>query len=133
MIDAARFWKHVDVLTNDCDSCWIWTGAVRDDGYGRFFVGNKERRAHWVAWEIRLGSPPPREYKLIRKCVRADCVRHWELGGKRRKLSRVHLEEIRASRLGCSVLAKKYRVHRHSIWRHRVRTDATGYPNLGRV
>nr|AAS20142.1 hypothetical protein [Paenarthrobacter aurescens] len=35
--DEARFWHKVikGPRTNDC---WLWTGAVGDDGYGRYWI-----------------------------------------------------------------------------------------------
>ncbi|WP_420367101.1 hypothetical protein [Curtobacterium sp. L1-20] len=30
-----RFWSHVVKGPAPAD-CWIWTGAIGDDGYGRF-------------------------------------------------------------------------------------------------
>lgn len=32
-----RFWSHVVKGPNRSD-CWIWTGAIGDDGYGRFWL-----------------------------------------------------------------------------------------------
>jgi hypothetical protein len=32
-----HFWSHVVQGPAPAD-CWIWTGAVGDDGYGRFWV-----------------------------------------------------------------------------------------------
>lgn len=35
--EAARFFSHV-VKDSDPSGCWIWTGAISDDGYGRFWI-----------------------------------------------------------------------------------------------
>ncbi|MCU1632019.1 MAG: hypothetical protein JWM61_671 [Micrococcaceae bacterium] len=35
--EADRFWEKV-VKGPRPQGCWIWTGAVADDGYGRFWV-----------------------------------------------------------------------------------------------
>ena len=127
MIDANRFWLRVDVQSNDCDACWIWKGAVRDDGRGRFWdLFGDEIRAHRAAWEVRFGSPPPNGYKLVQKCPNWECVRHWELGEKARKLSRKALEEIQSSSLSDRTLGKRFRVHRNTICWHRRRTSCAG-------
>ncbi|WP_166502336.1 MULTISPECIES: HNH endonuclease signature motif containing protein [Rhodococcus erythropolis group] len=43
---ADRFW---DKILNSPEDCWLW-GAYRDrDGYGQFWDGNRQVRAHrWV-------------------------------------------------------------------------------------
>lgn len=49
-----RFWAKVDQRTHENDGCWIWTGALSDEGYGNFSIvlDGRERtvRAHRVAW-----------------------------------------------------------------------------------
>ena len=35
--DVERFWKYV-VKGPDAGDCWLWSGAVGDDGYGRFWT-----------------------------------------------------------------------------------------------
>lgn len=46
----ARFWAKVDKRGD----CWIWTGALSDEGYGNFSIALAGRRrvvrAHRVAW-----------------------------------------------------------------------------------
>jgi hypothetical protein len=36
--DVERFYSHV-LKGPDPDSCWLWLGAISDDGYGRFWIG----------------------------------------------------------------------------------------------
>lgn len=33
--DVERFWTHVVKGPRETD-CWIWTGAIADDGYGQY-------------------------------------------------------------------------------------------------
>lgn len=35
--EQERFWSHV-VKRPEAEDCWFWTGAVSDDGYGRFWI-----------------------------------------------------------------------------------------------
>ena len=35
--DVARFYSHV-LKGPHPDSCWLWLGAISDDGYGRFWI-----------------------------------------------------------------------------------------------
>ena len=54
-----RLWRRVTKTT----SCWLWSGAVCKDGYGRigFYSGGKQfyTRTHRIAWEITYGEIPP--------------------------------------------------------------------------
>jgi hypothetical protein len=44
-----RFWSYV-VKGPSLDDCWIWTGAIAEDGYGRF----------WTHTDTgQKGLPPP--------------------------------------------------------------------------
>lgn len=47
------FWKFV----NKTDSCWIWTGNVRN-GYGRFSIKSDGIFAHRYSWQLCRGSIP---------------------------------------------------------------------------
>ena len=135
MIDEARFWRHVTLLDDSCDACWIWVGAMRDDGRGKFWDGSQRRviRAHWAAWELQHGSRVPKGHRLEQQCAQPQCVRHWKLGGKTRKLSTKDLAEIAKSLLGPTALAKRFGVHRRTVWRARLRTDVTQQTSGGRV
>lgn len=56
--DEARFWKHVDKVS-DPDGCWLWTKAVdQRGGYGAFGLGSTIKRAHRVAWVLTKGPIP---------------------------------------------------------------------------
>jgi hypothetical protein len=50
--EVARFWRHVVKGPGERD-CWIWVGAIGDDGYGRFWTTRDGRarvlRPHRVA------------------------------------------------------------------------------------
>jgi hypothetical protein len=81
MTSLERFKQHVVFLDDSDDSCWIWTGALRDDGRGRTWVEGREneRRAHRVAWEFLNGQSLPRGMRLVPECSHPQCVRHWRL------------------------------------------------------
>lgn len=36
--------------------CWLWTGAINPEGYGRIRVGNKTMQAHRYSYEKAKGS-----------------------------------------------------------------------------
>jgi hypothetical protein len=57
---SERFWSKVD----KSGSCWLWTGAKNEHGYGLFNVRKRSKLAHRIAWELAHGEPA------------ADCVLH---------------------------------------------------------
>lgn len=50
-----RFWSKVD----KSGACWLWTGALDADGYGRWDVAYKHWRAHRYAWVLEHGEVTP--------------------------------------------------------------------------
>lgn len=54
--------------------CWLWTGASRDDRYGRFGVDAKTHRyAHRFSWELAHGTIPD-GMLVCHKCDTPSCV-----------------------------------------------------------
>lgn len=73
-----RFMAKVD-MTPDC---WVWTGAVATNGYGRFMWAPGEvRQAHRAAYELAIG-PIPSGHVVRHRCDNRICVRpsHLETG-----------------------------------------------------
>jgi len=52
---AERFWAKVEKRS---DGHWLWLASLYHDGYGKFSVDGKHRRAHRVAWELCVGPIP---------------------------------------------------------------------------
>lgn len=73
-----RFWSKVLKGPGPGD-CWLWTGAVADDGYGRFFLRQDGRdtsvRPHRYAFELATGSPLAEGDVLRHICNIPICVR----------------------------------------------------------
>jgi hypothetical protein len=84
MTVQARFWSKVDTR----DDCWRWTGTRTTDGYGWFWSGRRNIRAHRVAWEITAGSEIPSGMKVLHSCDDRLCVNpgHLRLGTQRDNL-----------------------------------------------
>ena len=77
----ATFWENVTPGAAD-DECWLWSGTVSADGYGRFSMsadGGRQRRlaAHRVAYELEVGPIPEGltlDHVRARGCVHRHCV-----------------------------------------------------------
>ena len=80
-----RFWTAVQ----RCDHtpwclycCWLWTGALRKDGYGVIWYDGKQRQAHRISWEIHNQRPFPgttRREVILHLCNHPTCVNPWHL------------------------------------------------------
>jgi len=75
---AERFWRHV-VKGPGASDCWIWTGAVGDDGYGRFWVpqpdgGQRAMRPQRWLFEHLTGIALHPRVLLLHACDVPLCV-----------------------------------------------------------
>lgn len=76
----ARFWLRVNKngpipeRYPELGPCWLWTGAVfGEKEYGQFWLAQRNRRAHMVAWEWANG-PIPDGLLVCHRCDRPRCV-----------------------------------------------------------
>lgn len=53
--------------------CWLWTGALDDDGYGRVLVDGRNSKAHRVAYTLHKGAIPEGLY-VCHRCDTPACV-----------------------------------------------------------
>ena len=53
--------------------CWIWNAGKDKDGYGQFYDGNKNYRAHRYSWALYYGSIPCGKF-ICHKCDNPSCV-----------------------------------------------------------
>lgn len=65
-----RFNSKVD---KSSDGHWWWTGAVADEGYGKFNAGGQMVLAHRWAHENFIG-PIPEGHEVDHLCMRRHCV-----------------------------------------------------------
>jgi len=65
-----RFWASV---RKSPSGCWLWTGAVRGDGYGAVWNGNRQIGAHRFSYQIHYGDIPDTLWTLHR-CDTPLCV-----------------------------------------------------------
>ena len=87
-----RIWLRV---TKADTGCWLWTGHLSKDGYGKYAGGTAHRRVYEL-----LVEPIPDGLHLHHKCINPRCV------------NPAHLEEVtyaenllRAARAGSGVAA----------------------------
>src|SRR5699024_6681955 len=91
--DEPRFWSHV-VKGDDPSDCWIWTGAISDDGYGRYWTtaGGRQKvlRPHRYAYQLITGHEP--QGHILHECDFPLCVHadSWTTAGGRQKVLRAH-------------------------------------------
>lgn len=77
--DERRFWSYV-VKT---DTCWLWTGAKDEEGYGVFNAGatvaGRTRNAHVWAYERFVGPVPDGlelDHVKAKGCTNRNCVNY---------------------------------------------------------
>lgn len=65
---ACNFWDRAGVSGED--DCWLWTGPIRQSGYGAavmsFSGGKKETHAHRISWILKNGTIPEGLFVLHR-------------------------------------------------------------------
>ena len=66
-----RFWEKVD--RSGVSDCWLWTGAIQPNGYGRFWHYGKQGYAHRAAYRMFVG-PIPEGLQLDHLCRVRHCV-----------------------------------------------------------
>ncbi len=83
---ARRFEMFSQIQVIPQTGCWEFQGSTDRGGYGRLFVGGKERKAHDVFFEEWVGPVPPDQflYPYIQNCIGRSCCNptHWQLRSK---------------------------------------------------
>ena len=95
--EETRFWEKV-IKGPGPSACWIWVGAIGDDGYGRFWTqtpgsGQRMLRAHRAAAEIIYGVEAITDQLVTHLCDNPLCVRA-ELEGAGHLFIGTHAENM---------------------------------------
>lgn len=66
-----RFFDKVYFDPNS--GCWIWATTAHGKGYGLFWYGGSNKRAHRISWELHRG-PIPKGLCVLHTCDNPPCV-----------------------------------------------------------
>jgi hypothetical protein len=126
---------HPDKVSPEPNSgCWLWAGAVMNNGYGEIKIAGKKRTAHRFSCELTNGLSAG---CVQHKCDNRLCVNPahltcgsyaqnnldlWRRGGRTGKLSKETADSLRAdpgrSEKGfLTRKAREYGVSKQAIWR----------------
>lgn len=72
---ACELLERIWARTNFMDSCWVWTGATNDKGYGQICVPNRRIYVHRVVCAAFHGDPPFPKAEAMHACDNPPCVR----------------------------------------------------------
>ena len=128
--EETRFWEKV-IKGPDPGACWIWVGAIGDDGYGRFWTqtpgsGQRMLRAHRAAAEIIYGTEAITDQLVTHLCDNPLCVRA-ELDGAGHLFIGTHAENM-------SEREHRGRGNLHNpLWRHQGRAARAAAARLLRA
>ena len=102
-----HFWSRV-LKTK---TCWNWTGALNNRGYGVIRVGGRKGRlflAHRVAFQFQSGHAPNKW--VLHKCDNKRCLRYSHLyEGTRKQNTRDAVERHRGARKLTPSIVRKMR------------------------
>jgi hypothetical protein len=60
-------------MAEPMSGCWLWTGALRQNGYAVISVANRQTLAHRVSWELHRG-PIDGGLCVLHHCDNPPCV-----------------------------------------------------------
>lgn len=121
-----RFWSKV-IRGPLPEHCWIWVGAIADDGYGRFYLEGTSVRPHRYSLALKLGVAPERLPELMHECDVPLCVnpRHLGMGNRQsnmvdrqRKLRSANGSGLRFRGLTRAAMAARSRALREDLLAH---------------
>ncbi|MFJ6419037.1 hypothetical protein [Paeniglutamicibacter sp. NPDC091659] len=121
-----RFWSKV-IRGPRPEHCWIWVGAIADDGYGRFYLDGASVRPHRYCLALDQGLSHHQLPELMHECDVPLCVnpRHLGVGDRRsnmvdreRKLRSANGSGLRFRGLPRAAMAARSRALRDDLLAH---------------
>lgn len=77
LTETERFWLYI-VKGPAPEDCGLWTGAISDDGYGRFWMHDGARqkavRPQRYAYELAIGQLLPSDAMVLHSCDVPTCA-----------------------------------------------------------
>lgn len=121
-----RFWSKVirGPLPKDC---WIWVGAIADDGYGRFYLEGASVRPHRYSLAQHLAAAHRNLPELMHECDIPLCVnpthlavgdRHSNMIDRQRKRRASNGSGLRFRGLPRAAMAARSRTLRDDLLAH---------------
>lgn len=65
----SSFWNRVAILSPS--ECWLWQGAINDDGYGILRFRGEAHKSHRLAWILTNGEPG--DLHVLHRCDNRRC------------------------------------------------------------
>lgn len=69
--EPAALFAHAEL--DEATQCWLWTGHIGTDGYGRVTIKRRNLRAHRVAYAISKGQIPA-GWVIDHRCREPKCI-----------------------------------------------------------
>lgn len=124
--ELARFWAKV-IRGPQATDCWIWVGAIADDGYGRFYLDGASVRPHRYSLAHHLHRSHHVLPELMHECDIPLCVnpehlvlgdRHANMIDRERKRRASNGSGLRFRCLGRAAMAARSRALRTDLLNH---------------
>lgn len=99
------------------DTCWLWKGNKKENGYGRYFIGSgRYIRAHRFSWS-HLNGEIPKGLLVLHKCDVRECVKpdHLYLGTHKDNMRDMRLKGRVASRLTYSQVTEIRKTYQRGV------------------
>lgn len=117
-IESERFWSKVD--KGPVSRCWPWTGALSNNGYGKFRWRNRTVQAHRFAWYLFFKENPVNE-TLDHLCRNRTCVNPSHLSDVSQREN-----SMRSSNPSATNSRKTHCIHGHKFTKDNTYIDKQG-------